>query len=93
MCHFLTDSDTTDVQAVGVVAMECIDKIRIQCNFIISSDAHGCKVVLVGELSNATVNLPRENRISQMFSFPIHCHTHSPATRVFVFDIEADGFN
>ena len=53
MHPFFTDSDTTDVQAVRVVAMESIDKIRIQCNFIISSDAHGCKVVLVGELSKA----------------------------------------
>ena len=78
-------------RAVRVIAMESIDKIRIQCNFIIGSDARGCKVVLVGELSNTIVNLIRKNNITEVFTsytlpYPVSCYYE-----VFVFDIEADG--
>ena len=88
---FFTDLDTTDVQAVEVVAIENADEIRIQCNFIIGSDARGCKVVLVGELSNATVNLTKKNNItvvtiSYTLPHPLSCYHE-----VFAFDIEADG--
>ena len=47
--------------------------------------------MLVGELSNATVNLPRENSITDVFisytlPYPLSCYHE-----VFAFDIEADG--
>ena len=63
------------------------------CVFIVGSDAQGCKVVLVGEMMNATVTMMRNgnstsNSISHTLPFPLSCYH-----QVYALDIEADGAN
>ena len=71
--------------------MENTNEFRIQCNFIIGSDARGCKVVLICELSNTTVNLTRKNSITEVTTCYVLPHPLSSYNEVFAFDIEADG--
>ena len=88
MHHTITD--TTDVQQVIATSDEVNNVLIVQCDFILGSNAHGCMVILVGELGNITVNLTRENlytlttlTINKML--PLSCYH-----KIIAFDIESD---
>ena len=86
--------DTSDVQAARVVATGDSNRVRVECDFILGSDADGCVVVLLstGEVDNTTLNSTRENNSSQMavtqleLPSPLHCYN-----RVYALDVESDG--
>ena len=68
-----------------------VNSVRVQCTFIPGSDATGCMVTFVGELTNTTVNLTRmDNEIDTVINhelpFPLSCYH-----QVFALDIEGDG--
>ena len=90
-CLLLSLIDTTDVQSVRVAETHRADSVTIQCRFVSGSDAEGCMVVLVGELSNTTVSMTRkgsdrESLIVHTLMLPLSCYH-----LVFALDIEADG--
>lgn len=63
--------------------------ITIECDFIKNSDAHGCMVVLEGEVDSQQFNLTRTNQSSLgvfVLTHPLSCYKE-----VFGFDIESDG--
>ena len=63
-----------------------------QCDFVVSSDATGCMIVLVGEVSNTTVTLTKNAQSTQSVTLrhtlplPLSCYY-----KVFAFDLEGDG--
>ena len=87
-------TDTSDVQAARVVATGDGNQVRLECDFILGSDADGCVVVLLssGEVDNTTLNSTRENNSSQMavtqyeLPSPLHCYY-----RAYALDVESDG--
>ena len=69
------------------------DSALIHCDFIAGSDALGCMVILVGEVTNTTVLVDRDNTTgvgvaSTELPLPLSCY-HD----VIAFDIEADRSN
>ena len=98
MCYCLlcTDFylDTTDVQEVRVAEVRGKqDSALIHCDFILGTDALGCMVILVGEVTNTTVIVNRDDTTgvgvaSTELPLPLDCY-HD----VMAFDIEADGSN
>ena len=81
-------TDTTDVQNVTVSERESGNSVTISCNFMTGSEARGCVVLLVGEVTNTTVVLKREGVATAELPHPLGCYSD-----VIVFDIEADGSN
>ena len=86
-------ADTTDVQAVRVEETDNVHSVMVYCNFIIGTDATGCMVEFVGEMTNTTVtvNLTRvdnelESVIIHTLPLPLSCYH-----QVFGIDIEGDG--
>ena len=84
-------ADTTDVQAVRVEETDNVHSVNVFCNFIIGTDATGCMVELVGELTNSTVKLTRQDNevesvITHTLPHPLSCYH-----QVFGIDIESDG--
>ena len=76
---------------ITAVPLRDTNKIMLQCNFAIGSDARGCMVVIVSEFGNTTKNLTRSNiskHITQTFnnSQALNCFT-----ALFGYDIESDG--
>ena len=60
---------------------------RVQCDFILGSDAQGCMVVLVGELVNTTVNISKSLSLEIVnAAYSVSCYK-----KVLAFDIEGDG--
>ena len=86
--------DTTDVQGVTVVEVEGRQKTgKISCNFMTGSEALGCVVVLVGEVTNTTVILKREDAngggvVITELPYPLSCYYD-----VIAYDVEANGSN
>ena len=84
-------ADTTDVQNVTVNEVEGSNSITIHCDFVTGSDALGCVVILVGEVTNTTAILNREAGIGVAttdLALPLGCYGE-----VMAYDIEADGSN
>ena len=82
----MTTTDTTDVQGVTATAMEANNSFMVRCDFIPSSDAQGCLVVLLGVHDNITVEVERNSSLVLNVSHPLSCYN-----AVFAFDIESDG--
>ena len=79
------------MQSVRVAGGGETESVFIQCTFIPGSDATGCMVVFVGEMTNTTVNLTRKDKeiesvINHELPFPLSCYH-----QVFALDIEGDG--
>ena len=81
-------TDTTDVQKVS--ARQIGNTVQVQCDFISSSDAKGCMVVLVGVTTNTTVNVNRCD-ICNSGVLKLMAHSLSCYRKVFALDIEVDG--
>ena len=64
--------------------------IRVQCDFIMSSDAQGCMVALIGDIVNTTVNVTRCTSCSSGL-LNLNSQSLSCYHEVFAFDIESDG--
>ena len=66
--------------------------VRIQCDFMLGSNAGGCMVMVLGEFDNTTVNLTRENNDSSEavthheLAYSLLCYHQA-----YALDIEADG--
>lgn len=84
-------SDTTDIQSVEILELVYLDSVRISCRFMTGSDARGCMVILMGELSNATMSLTRKD--DSVVAVAIHTLPHSLTCyhQVVAFDIESNG--
>ena len=89
-------ADTTDVQNITVDVISADDNgsvpgmVLIQCDFIPSSDAQGCMVILVGESDNTTVNLTRSGTLLTACKVE-HLPITMSLVKVFGYDIESDG--
>ena len=86
-------ADTTDVQNItaAVISNHSFPRrVRVQCDFIPSSDAQGCMVVLVGESHNTIVNLTRAGTLLTVCGIE-SLITMTSLENVFGFDIESDG--
>ena len=92
--NFIHYADTTDVQNVTVYEVEGSNSVTVHCNFISGSDALGCVVILVGEVTNTTVMVDREDNTgvgvasTEQLPLPLGCYRD-----VMAFDVEADGSN
>ena len=69
------------------------DSVMVRCDFIPGTDALGCMVILVGEVTNTTVIVDRDDTTgvgvaSTDLPLPLGCYGD-----VMVFDLEADGSN
>lgn len=66
--------------------------IRIQCDFMLGSNAGGCMVMVLGEFDNTTVNLTRENNgSSEAVTHHELAYSLSCYHQAYALDIEADG--
>ena len=84
-------TDTTDVQTVRVEETDNLGSVIVICSFISGTDASGCKVEFVGELTNTSVNFTRENDERESvisFTLPFHLSCYF---QVLGFDLEHDG--
>ena len=87
----LNTTDTTDVQTVKAIGLNCSNGFRLKCDFIHGSDAQGCVVVLVGKFDNVTANLFREGS-RDVVTVVTEPYAASCYNEVIAFDIEQDGF-
>ena len=86
-------ADTTDVQIVTALMQEDTQSFLLQCDFIASSNAQGCMVVLVGEFENITGNVTRDvdNNSKSHTAVLNAMYPLSNYSTVFGYDIEFDG--
>ena len=61
---------------------------RVQCDFILGSDAQGCMIVLVGDYNNVSVTLLMNQTNSEIINVTTSVSCYK---RVIAFDIEYDG--
>ena len=78
---------------ISELAINRNNSVTIRCDFIAGSDALGCVVILVGEVTNTTVLVDRDDTTgvgvaSTELPLPLSCYHE-----VLAFDIEADGSN
>ena len=68
--------------------------MTVNCDFIAGSDALGCVVILVGEVTNTTVMVDRDDingvgvASTEQLPLPLGCYRD-----VIAFDVEVDGSN
>ena len=96
LISLLQTTDTTDVQKAVVTLKEF--EGNVTCHFLAGSDALGCMVILIGQLSNHTMKLMKRSADSNIItehteelklkdnSLSLSCYN-----RIVAFDIESDG--
>ena len=76
---------------ITAVPLRDTNKIMLQCNFAIGSDARGCMVIIVSGCVNMTKNLTRSNNSKHITQTLNVSQAPNCFTGLFGYDIESDG--